>query len=72
MATNLTGPRAAESLSRREPASSPSTSPPAAMAFATAPLPRPPQPINANWIVLSSAAWTRGRFNPARAEIAVT
>jgi hypothetical protein len=42
------------------------------MALATAPLPRPPQPINANWIVPSSAAWTLGRFKPAKAENAVT
>ncbi len=35
-------------------------------ALTAAPVPRPPQPIRATWIVLSSAAWTRGTANPAR------
>ena len=42
------------------------------MALATAPLPRPPQPISARRIVLSSAAWTRGIITPANAEAAAT
>ncbi len=35
------------------------------MALATAPFPRPPQPISARRIVLSSAAWTLGIVAPA-------
>ena len=42
------------------------------MALAAAPVPRPPQPIRATWIVLSSAAWTRGTAMPASAEAAAT
>src|SRR5690242_7238351 len=33
-----------------------------------APVPRPPQPTSATWIVLSSAAWTEGIATPARAD----
>ena len=39
-------------------------------ALAAAPVPRPPQPIKATWIVLFSAAWTCGMATPARAEAA--
>ena len=41
-------------------------------ALAAAPVPRPPQPTRATWIVLSSAAWTAGTATPARAEAAAT
>ena len=37
------------------------------MASAAAPVPRPPQPIKATRIVLSSAAWTCGTTTPANA-----
>lgn len=40
-------------------------------ALTTAPLPRPPQPIKARRIVLSSAAWTCGIATPAKAVPAV-
>ena len=60
MATSLIGPPAAEPGALFVPESSPSTSPPADMALATAPLPRPPQPIKASRMVLSSPAWTCG------------
>src|SRR4051812_17970407 len=40
------------------------------IAFSAAPVPRPPHPIKATWIVLSSAACTNGRAVPARAEAA--
>src|SRR5262249_13959490 len=43
-----------------------------ASALAAAPVPRPPQPISATWIVLSSAACTAGIATPARAEVAAT
>ena len=36
-------------------------------ALSAAPVPRPPQPISATWIVLSSAAWTWGTTIAARA-----
>jgi hypothetical protein len=36
----------------------------------TAPLPRPPQPISARRMVLSSAAWTRGMTTLAKLEAA--
>src|SRR5439155_4247143 len=36
----------------------------------TAPVPRPPQPTNATWMVLFSAAWTWGIATPARADAA--
>ena len=39
-------------------------------ALAAAPVPRPPQPIRATWIVLFSAAWTCGITPAARAEAA--
>src|SRR5438552_16715404 len=35
-----------------------------------APVPRPPQPTSATWMVLFSAAWTWGRATPARADTA--
>src|ERR1017187_8285055 len=41
-------------------------------ASATAPQPRPPQPIRARRMVLSSAAWTQGMLTPASAEVAAT
>src|ERR1035438_831328 len=41
-------------------------------ASATAPLPRPPQPIGARRMALSSAAWTQGMLTPAKAEAAAT
>jgi hypothetical protein len=57
IATSLTGPGA--------------TVPPAAVrASPTAPLPRPPQPIRASWIVLSLAAWTAGAICAAAAAVA--
>ena len=70
MATSLTGPpdAAFSSPSGRKLLSI--TSPPADMALATAPLPRPPQPIRASRMVLSSPAWTCGMATPARAEAA--
>src|SRR6266545_549907 len=34
-------------------------------AFSAAPVPRPPQPTRASWMVLFSAAWTGGRATPA-------
>src|SRR5439155_8007897 len=37
-------------------------------AFSPAPVPRPPQPIRATWMVLLSAACTCGTASPARAE----
>ncbi len=40
------------------------------MALATAPLPRPPQPIKASRMVLSSPASTCGMATPAKAEAA--
>ena len=40
-------------------------------ALITAPLPRPPLPIKARRIVLSSAAWTCGIATPAKAAPAV-
>ena len=43
-----------------------------ARALAAAPVPRPPQPTRATWIVLSSPAWTDGTATPARAEAAAT
>src|SRR4051794_22458847 len=43
-----------------------------ASALAAAPVPRPPQPTRATWIVLSSAAWTEGITTPERAEAAAT
>ena len=47
------------------------TGPPGAeSALATAPLPRPPQPIKASLIVPSPAAWTCGTATPASAEVA--
>src|SRR5436189_5687025 len=36
----------------------------------TAPVPRPPQPTSATWMVLFSAAWTWGMATPARADAA--
>src|SRR5262245_44914520 len=36
--------------------------------FSAAPVPRPPQPTRATWMVSSPAAWTAGRERPARAE----
>src|SRR5258708_6777508 len=39
-------------------------------ALPAAPLPRPPQPTSATWMVLFSAAWTCGMTAPARAEAA--
>ena len=39
-------------------------------ALCAAPVPRPPQPMRATWIVLSSAAWTKGILTPASAETA--
>ena len=49
------------------------TGPPEALKASTAaPLPRPPQPINARRIVLSSAACTRGMATPASAAPAAT
>src|SRR5512135_170929 len=41
-------------------------------ASTAAPVPRPPQPTSATWIVLSSPAWTDGMATPARAEPAAT
>src|ERR1051326_4993643 len=41
-------------------------------ALAAAPVPRPPQPISATWMVLLSAVWTCGRATPARAEAAAS
>src|SRR5258705_4276213 len=41
-----------------------------ASAFEAAPVPRPPQPTSATWIVLLPAAWTWGMATPARAEAA--
>src|SRR5512136_1923121 len=38
----------------------------------TAPLPRPPQPISASRIVLSSPAWTHVIDAPATADVAVS
>src|SRR5437879_1132636 len=35
-----------------------------------APVPRPPQPTRASWMVLFSAAWTLGIRTPARADAA--
>src|SRR6266850_15255 len=35
-----------------------------------APVPRPPQPTSATWMVLFSAAWTWGMATPARADTA--
>src|SRR3954465_12332367 len=43
-----------------------------ARALSAAPVPRPPQPTSATWIVLSSPAWTAGTATPARAEVAAT
>jgi len=43
-----------------------------ASALTTAPPPRPPQPISARRMVLSSAANTCGTFTPASAEAAMT
>src|SRR6266850_1725113 len=40
-------------------------------ASTAAPPPRPPQPINATWIVLFSAAWTCGRATPGSVEFDV-
>src|SRR5262249_39710211 len=37
-------------------------------ALPAAPVPRPPQPTRATWIVLFSAAWTDGIATPASAE----
>src|SRR5437763_153556 len=37
-------------------------------AFSAAPVPRPPHPTRANWMVLFSAAWTCGRVRPARVD----
>src|SRR5579883_139626 len=42
------------------------------MASPAAPVPRPPQPTRASWIVLLSPAWTCGSTIPARAEAATT
>ena len=39
-------------------------------AFATAPVPRPPQPTMASWTVSPLAAWTRGMTAPASADAA--
>src|SRR6266536_5036299 len=36
----------------------------------TAPVPRPPQPTSATWMVLFSAAWTWGMATPAKADAA--
>ena len=41
-------------------------------ALAAAPVPRPPQPTRATWIVLFSAACTEGIVTPARAEAVAT
>ncbi len=43
-----------------------------ASALAAAPVPRPPQPISATRIVLSSPAWTNGAENPASDVAAAT
>ena len=49
------------------------TGPPgASKALTAAPLPRPPQPIKASRMVLSSAACTRGIATPASAEAAAS
>src|SRR5437868_2466210 len=41
-------------------------------ALPTAPVPRPPQPTRASWMVLLSPAWTKGTATPARVEAAAT
>src|SRR5438874_13748104 len=41
-------------------------------AFPAAPVPRPPQPTRATWIVLFSPAWTCGSATPARADAIAT
>src|SRR5665213_3752537 len=49
------------------------TGPPLALtALKTAPVPRPPQPTMAIWMVLLSAACTNGIATPARLEAAAT
>src|SRR5882672_921640 len=40
--------------------------------FPAAPVPRPPQPTRAIWMVPLSAPWTCGRATPARAETAAS
>ena len=72
MATSLTGPAEAAFSSPSCRYVSSTTNPPADMALATAPHPRPPQPIRARRMVLFSPAWTCGMATPARAEAAAT
>jgi len=79
--TSILSPNCLESVwcdafrrsSKRSAMANSLTGPPGAdSALATAPLPRPPQPIKASLIVPSPAAWTRGTAMPASAEVAAS